>query len=274
MSRLLTAAARGIIGMLRPRARYIVKSVGPAQGERFLRLPEKMPRHVAIIMDGNGRWAISRGLPRSAGHAAGTEALRDIIRACDDWGIEALSIYAFSTENWSRDRDEVQLLMSLLLKYFDSEIDELDEKNVKILILGDVQGLPGAQRDAVTRAMDRTGDNTGLRLNIALNYGGKAELSRAARALAQKAAAGEIAVSDIDERALAGELYTAGQPDVDLIIRTSGEMRLSNFLPWQTAYAEMIFNPIYWPDYDREAFLKDLNTYASRDRRFGGIRKI
>ena len=225
-------------------------------------------------MDGNGRWAVSRGLPRSAGHAAGTEALRDIIRACDDWGIEALSIYAFSTENWSRDRDEVQLLMSLLLKYFDSEIDELDEKNVRILILGDVQGLPGAQRDAVTRAMERTGDNTGLRLNIALNYGGKAELARAARALAEKAMAGEIVLSDIDERAFGNELYTAGQPDVDLIIRTSGEMRLSNFLPWQTAYAEMIFNPVYWPDYDRRTFLGDLNTYASRDRRFGGIRKI
>jgi undecaprenyl diphosphate synthase len=270
----LLLAARGVFGMFRPRTRYIVRSVGPSSGERSLHLPEKMPRHVAIIMDGNGRWAVSRGLPRSAGHAAGTETLRDIIRACDEWGIEALSIYAFSTENWSRDRDEVQLLMGLLLKYFDSEIEELDEKNVRILILGDVEGLPGAQRDAVMRAMYRTRGNTGLCLNIALNYGGKAELARAARALAEKAVAGEIAASEIDERTLAAELYTSGQPDVDLIIRTSGEMRLSNFLPWQTAYAEMIFNPIYWPDYDRNVFLGDLNTYASRDRRFGGIRKL
>lgn len=262
-----------MFGLFRPRARYIVRSVNPSSGERSLRLPEKMPRHVAIIMDGNGRWATARGLPRSAGHAAGTEALRDIIRACDEWGIEVLSIYAFSTENWSRDRDEVQLLMSLLLKYFDSEIDELDEKNVRILILGDVEGLPGAQRDAVTRAMARTKENTGLRLNIALNYGGKNELARAARALAEKAVAGRIACADIDERAFSGELYTSGQPDVDLLIRTSGEKRLSNFLPWQTAYAEMIFNDIYWPDYDRKAFLGDLTIYASRDRRFGGVRK-
>lgn len=274
MSRFLSAAARGLYGLFRPRARYVVRSVSPQLGERSLRLPEKMPRHVAIIMDGNGRWALSRGLPRSAGHAAGTENLRDIIRACDEWGIEALSIYAFSTENWSRDRDEVQILMSLLLKYFDSEIDELDEKNVRILILGDVEGLPAAQRDAVSRAMARTRENTGLKLNIALNYGGKAELVRAARALCEKALAGEISPREIDENALAEHLYTVGQPDVDLVIRTSGEMRLSNFLLWQTAYAEMIFNPIYWPDYDRRAFLEDLYAYASRDRRFGGIRKL
>ncbi len=237
-------------------------------------LPQiQMPRHVAIIMDGNGRWAKSRGLGRSAGHAAGTEALRDIIRASDDWGIKYLSLYAFSTENWARSKDEVNALMSLLLKYFSSEIDELDEKNVRILILGDVDGLPEAQRNAVNSAMERTKDNTGLQLNIALNYGGHAELARAMRRLGEKVASGEIKPDQIDEAAIEDELYTAGQPNVDLLIRTSGEKRLSNFLPWQLAYAEMIFDPVLWPDFDREQYMKDLREYALRDRRFGGVKE-
>ena len=233
---------------------------------------EALPRHVAIIMDGNGRWATSRGLPRSAGHAAGTEALRDIIRASDDWGIEALSLYAFSTENWSRSKEEVSALMGLLLKYFSSEIDELDEKNVKITILGDVNGMPEPQRQALLNAMARTEANTGLRLNIALNYGGRAELTRAARLLAQAVKDGEIEPGDIDEAAFASKLYTAGLPDVDLLIRTSGEMRTSNFLPWQLAYAEMVFDDCYWPDFDRARYMKCLGVYANRDRRFGGVK--
>ena len=235
-------------------------------------LPAKMPRHVAIIMDGNGRWAKARGLGRSAGHAAGTEALREIIRASDDWGIEALSIYAFSTENWARSKEEVGALMSLLLKYFSSEIDELCEKNVRITILGDVDGLPGPQREAVIKAMDRTRNNTGLKLNIALNYGGRAELVRAAKLLAQKAKDGELDPEDIDEGLFAGQLYTAGSPDVDLLIRTSGEQRLSNFLPWQTTYAEFVFDDTYWPDFDRAHYLQCLKVYADRDRRFGGVK--
>ena len=233
------------------------------------RAPARLPRHVAIIMDGNGRWANARNLPRTAGHAAGTEALRDIIRASDDWGIECLTIYAFSTENWARSKDEVGALMSLLLRYFASEIDELDEKNVRILILGDVDGLPAPQREAVVNAMARTRGNTGLKLNIALNYGGRAELVRAARTLARRVQAGELAPDGIDEAACAAELYTAGMPDVDLLIRTSGEMRLSNFLPWQTAYAEMVFDRTYWPDFDRAAYLRALREYAGRSRRFG-----
>ncbi|MGI6238497.1 MAG: isoprenyl transferase [Christensenellales bacterium] len=268
----ISKVARAALNLFQPRARYIVRSVRPETGAHGAMLPEKMPRHVAIIMDGNGRWATARGLPRAAGHAAGTEALRDIIRAADDWGIEALSLYAFSTENWSRGRDEVQALMALLLKYFNSEIDELDEKNVRILILGETSALPDAQRGAVELAMARTQNNTGLKLNIALNYGGRAELTRAARALAQAVADGARAPESIDEAAVADALYTAGLPDVDLLIRTSGEMRLSNFLPWQTAYAEMVFNSINWPDYNREAFLRDIRAYASRDRRYGGIR--
>ena len=189
-------AVRGLKKFFQPRPQYITRSVGCEGGERSLALtgtalPEKMPRHVAIIMDGNGRWATRRGLPRSAGHAAGTEALRDIIRATDDWGIEALTIYAFSTENWSRGKDEVQALMGLLLKYFNSEIDELDEKNVRITILGDVQGMPSPQKEALIRAMERTGKNTGLRLNIALNYGGRAELVRAAKSSGHSSGGGQ-----------------------------------------------------------------------------------
>ncbi len=256
----------------RKQPKYICATVAPAGliADRQLP-PEHVPDHVAIIMDGNGRWAQKRGLPRSAGHAAGTEALRDIIRASDDWGIKALSIYAFSTENWARSKEEVGALMGLLLKYFESEIDELDEKNVCIRILGDVNGLPDAQRDAVNRAMDRTRENTGLKLNIALNYGGHAELTRAAKQIAQDVADGKLTIDQINDQSMEDRLYTAGIPNVDLLIRTSGELRTSNFLPWQLAYAEMIFDPVLWPDYDRAHYLNDLRTFASRKRRFGGV---
>ena len=233
--------------------------------------PLKVPQHVAIIMDGNGRWAKQRGLGRSAGHAAGTEALRDIIRASDDWGIKALTIYAFSTENWVRPKDEVSTLMNLILKYFESEIDELDEKGVRIRILGDIGGLPQEQHDAVSNAMRRTAANNGLQLNIALNYGGRAEIAHATRSIARKVQKGELAPEDITEETIAKALYTRGLPDVDLLIRTSGEVRLSNFLLWQVAYAEMVFDDVLWPDFTRERYLHDLNIYASRDRRFGGV---
>lgn len=255
--------------MFRGKTKYITVPVAPGAATQQALPPDNLPRHVAIIMDGNGRWAVQRGLPRSAGHAAGTEAVRGIIRASDDWGIKHLTIYAFSTENWSRSKEEVGALMGLLLKYFASEIDELDEKNVRIRILGNVEGLPEAQRDAVKKAMERTKDNTGLNLNIALNYGGRAELVRAAKAIAGKVKSGEMELDAIDETAFESELYTAGQPDVDLLIRTSGEMRLSNFLPWQTVYTEMVFEKVYWPDYDRAAYLNSLRTYSMRKRRFG-----
>ncbi|MDO4369710.1 MAG: isoprenyl transferase [Clostridia bacterium] len=260
--------------MRRTQPKYICATVAPGGliADRQLP-PEHVPAHVAIIMDGNGRWAQKRGLPRSSGHAAGTEALRDIIRASDDWGIKALSIYAFSTENWARSKEEVNALMGLLLKYFKSEIDELDEKNVCIRILGDVDGLPDAQREAVISAMERTKDNTGLKLNIALNYGGHAELTRAAKLIAQDVADGKLTVDQITDQTIEDHLYTAGIPNVDLLIRTSGEMRTSNFLPWQLAYAEMIFDPVYWPDFDRAHYLNDLRIYASRNRRFGGVQE-
>ena len=256
----------------------LTKALRPASRTADAAVPEnggvplKVPKHVAIIMDGNGRWAKQKGMNRSAGHAAGTEALRDIIRASDDWGIEALTIYAFSTENWVRPKDEVSTLMGLILRYFQSEIDELDEKGVRIRILGDIQGLPQEQHDAVTAAMRRTAANTGLKLNIALNYGGRAEIANGVRSIARRVQSGEVKPEDIDEAMIASSLYTRGLPEVDLLIRTSGEVRLSNFLLWQVAYAEMVFDDVLWPDFTRERYLHDLNIYASRDRRFGGVK--
>ncbi|MBQ3231482.1 MAG: isoprenyl transferase [Clostridia bacterium] len=233
---------------------------------------EKRPRHIAFIMDGNGRWAQKRSLPRSAGHAAGTEALREIIKACDEFKIEVMSIYAFSTENWNRPQEEVSALMKLITKYFVSEIDELHEKGVKIKILGELEKFPEEQRLALEKAMEKTKDNKGLKLNIALNYGGRAEIVRAAKAISGKCVSGEMDVDKIDYDALSNEMYTSGDPDVDLLIRTSGDKRLSNFLLWQTWYAEIIFNPVFWPDYNRAELIKDLNEYAARDRRFGRVK--
>ena len=229
-----------------------------------------LPRHVAIIMDGNGRWAKAHKLNVAMGHRQGTETLREIIRHTDDLGIGALTIYAFSTENWRRSAEEVAALMQLILDFFASEIDELDQKNVSILILGEKDALPPKQRDVLIEAENRTAKNTGLRLNIALNYGGRAELTRAARRLAEKVQAGELRVEDVTEEAIEGELYTAGQPDVDLLIRTSGEMRLSNFLPWQCAYAEFVFPAALWPDFSVADYDEALRVFASRNRRFGG----
>ncbi|MBR0408060.1 MAG: isoprenyl transferase [Clostridia bacterium] len=229
-----------------------------------------LPRHVAIIMDGNGRWAKQHKIQVALGHRKGVEALRAIIRESSDLGIEALSLYAFSTENWRRSPEEVAALMGLLLEYFTSEIDELDEKNVRIRILGDKDGMPDRQRDALINAEERTKTNTGLNLNIAINYGGRAELARAARMLAEKAAMGEIKPEEIDEQALSDALYTKGLPDVDLLIRTSGEMRLSNFLLYQCAYAEFEFPAVLWPDFDLAAYHEALDAFQHRDRRFGG----
>lgn len=234
--------------------------------------PAALPRHIAVIMDGNGRWATRQGLPRTAGHKAGVEALRGVIRECDHLGIEALSIYAFSTENWKRSAEEVGALMSLLLAYFRSEIDELDEKGVCIRILGDVDGLPAPQRDAVCAAMERTRANTGLKLNIALNYGGRDELLSAAKTLAARAARGEIDPEAITKEDLEGALYTHDLPDVDLLIRTSGEMRVSNFLLYQIAYAEFVVTDTLWPDFDAAALHEALAAYQKRDRRFGGVK--
>ena len=230
----------------------------------------KLPRHVAIIMDGNGRWAKAHALKVSQGHRQGTETLRDVIRESSDIGIEALSLYAFSTENWKRSPSEVKALMGLILEYFSREIDELDRKNVRIRILGNKEGLPHPQQEVLREAERRTDNNTGLKLNIAINYGGRDEIVRAARKLAEKSADGEIAPDSITEEMFGEALYTKDLPDVDLLIRTSGEMRLSNFMLWQCAYAEMIFPAVLWPDFTLRDYHVALDTYAARDRRFGG----
>ena len=231
---------------------------------------EKLPGHVAIIMDGNGRWARKHRLNISRGHRQGTETLREIIRHTNDLGIRVLSLYAFSTENWNRSEEEVGALMQLMLEFFHSEIDELDAKNVRILILGDKGRLPEKQREVLKEAEKRTEKNTGLRLNIAVNYGSRAEIVKAAREIAVLVRNGTLRAEEIDERTVADHLYTAGQPDVDLLIRTSGEKRLSNFLLYQNAYAEFVFPETLWPDFTVHDYDLALEAFARRQRRFGG----
>ncbi|HHT07252.1 MAG: isoprenyl transferase [Christensenellales bacterium] len=228
-----------------------------------------LPRHVAIIMDGNGRWAKQHAFSVMMGHRKGVETLREIIRYSSDIGIEVLSLYAFSTENWSRPEPEVAALMRLIVEFFHSEIDELHENKVKIRILGDIEGLTASARDAVIQAMNRTRDNTGLQLNIALNYGARDELTRVVNSLVQDAREGNLREA-IGWEDIADRLYTSGQPDVDLLIRTSGEQRLSNFLLYQSAYAEMIFPQKLWPDYTVADYQDALSAFARRERRFGG----
>ena len=230
---------------------------------------QKLPRHVAIIMDGNGRWAKKHKLNVAMGHRQGVETLREIIRHTDDLKIEALTIYAFSTENWKRSKEEVGALMQLILDFFKSEIDELDEKNVRILILGEKDVFPDKQREVLIEAERRTGDNTGLTLNICLNYGGRAELVRAAKSIVEDVQAGKLSLDKVDETTISDRLYTANQPDVDLMIRTSGEMRLSNFLLYQCAYAEFLFPKVLWPDFTVQDYDEALLAYGGRERRFG-----
>ena len=230
---------------------------------------EQLPKHVAIIMDGNGRWAQKHRLSVSRGHRQGTETLREIIRHTDDLGIRALSLYAFSTENWSRPPEEVAALMKLILDFFASEIDELDEKNVRILILGDKGALPEKQRETLLEAERRTAANTGLRLNIAVNYGARAEMVKAVQEIAELVRQGRLKTEEIREETISDHLYTAGQPEVDLLIRTSGEMRLSNFLLYQNAYAEFVFPKTLWPDFTVEEYDRCLEEFAHRHRRFG-----
>lgn len=233
--------------------------------------PEKMPRHVAVIMDGNGRWAKARGKRRTAGHRAGMERMVQMVRTSSNLGLTALTLYAFSTENWKRPRPEVEALFSLLVEYIRREIEELHRNGVKLQIMGEIDALPQAARTQVAYGCELTRNNTGMVLNIALNYGGRDELVRAAKALAQRVADGQLAPEQIDRTALEAQLYTHGLPDPDLLIRTSGEQRLSNFMPYQLAYAEFVFVQEHWPDFDDEVYARCLRTYAERERRFGDI---
>ena len=232
---------------------------------------EFMPRHVAMIMDGNGRWAKRRGLLRALGHRKGVEALEPIIKACGQWGIESLTLYAFSTENWGRPQDEVAALMGLINEFFDKALENLHENGVRIRILGDLSGAPEKQRAVLMQAIERTKNNTALNLNIAFNYGSQQEILMAAKKLAEQCVRGEMTPDQIDDETFSGALYTAGLPKVDLLIRTSGEQRVSNFLLYQIAYAEFVFVEECWPDFTPEVFARALETYAKRDRRFGKV---
>ena len=232
---------------------------------------EFMPKHVAMIMDGNGRWAKRRGLMRAFGHRKGVEALDPIIRARGEWGIKSLTLYAFSTENWGRPRDEISALMGLINEYFDRAIDELTKSGVRVRIFGDLSGAPEKQRAVMEEAIRRTENNTALNLNIAFNYGSQQEILRAAQTLAEKCVKGEMKPEDINDAAFSNALYTVGQDKVDLLIRTSGEQRVSNFLLYQIAYAAFVFVDECWPDFTPEVFADALKTYARRDRRFGKV---
>lgn len=234
-------------------------------------LKGKIPRHVAVIMDGNGRWAKSRGLPRMAGHHAGMKAVKRVTMAADGLGIEALTMYAFSTENWKRPQDEVDFLMKLPQEFLSIELDELIEKNVRVRMTGIKDGLPSHTVWAVEEAMERTKNNTGLILNFALNYGSRNEMITAMKEMAGDVQAGKLRLEDIEENTFGHYLKTAGLPDPDLLIRTSGELRLSNFMLWQLAYTELFFSPLYWPDFGERHFHEAIHEYQRRSRRYGGL---
>lgn len=225
----------------------------------------KIPEHVAIIMDGNGRWATSRGLPRLAGHKAGTENLRRIIRASVEFGVKYLTIYAFSTENWGRPQDEVEGLLHIIEDVIDRELTELHHEGVQLRHIGHLDRLPATLRDKVLKAVEMTRNNSRLVLNIAFNYGGRDEIICAIRGMMEDGVKPEQVTPDL----VSSYLFTAGSPDPDLIIRTSGEMRVSNFLIWQGAYSEWFVTPTLWPDFDRDEFHKALVEYGHRDRRYG-----
>ncbi len=233
---------------------------------------ERLPRHTAIIMDGNGRWAEGRGLLRTAGHTAGVSALKQVLKVAIDLELPALTVYAFSTENWKRPHNEVDFLMRLFADYLAREIDEMDADGVCLRFLGRVDELAPALRAQARAAEERTKDNAGVRFNVAMNYGGQDELARAARALAADCAAGRLSPGDIGPAAIEARLDTAGLPPVDFVIRTSGDQRLSNFLLWQAAYAEFWFTDTNWPDFTPAHFVEALSAYGRRKRRFGGLK--
>ncbi len=227
----------------------------------------EVPAHIAIIMDGNGRWARARNLPRLAGHRAGTENLRRVIRACVEFGVRYLTIYAFSTENWARPKEEVEGLMEIMEEFIDKELDELDAEGVQIRHLGRLDGIRPSLKAKIKASVERTQNNHRLVLNVAFNYGGRDEIVQAVRKIVREG----IPPEQITEETIANHLYTAGMPDPDLVIRTSGEIRTSNFLLWQAAYAEWYFTPVFWPDFGREHLLEAIADYNRRERRFGRV---
>ncbi|MEB3235347.1 MAG: isoprenyl transferase [Cyanobacteriota bacterium] len=236
--------------------------------------PLRLPDHVAVIMDGNGRWARRRGLPRVMGHREGVEALKRTLRLCSDWGLGALTAYAFSTETWTRPGEEVSFLMTLFERVLARELESLEREQVRIRFLGELEPLPEGLRQLIADATARTASNRGIHFNVCTNYGGRAELVRAARRLAERVAQGSLDPATINEACFAAELHTAGERDPDLLIRTSGEQRISNFLLWQLAYAELHITEVLWPDFDEAALEAALIDFQSRQRRFGGVEAI
>ena len=230
-----------------------------------------IPRHVSIIMDGNGRWATARGLDRSKGHVAGVDALREAVTTSVRLGLDVFSVYAFSTENWRRPQREVDLLMHLFATTLVKELPLFHQENVRLRFLGDLDALPERTRAVFQRGLDETSDHTGMVFALAVNYGSRAEIARAARLVAQDVSEGLLAVDDIDESSVAARLYTADLPDPDLLIRTSGELRLSNYLLWQLAYTEFYVTDTLWPDFDRWDFLRAVRAFQGHSRRFGGV---
>lgn len=247
-----------------------------SQGTRLQELPadlerDRLPKHVAVIMDGNGRWAKRQGLPRIMGHRRGVVALKELLRCCKDWGIKALTAYAFSTENWGRPLEEVDFLMSLFEGVLRQELREMVQEGVQIQFMGNLQALPKSLQAEIERSMESTRQNQGLQFTVATNYGGRQEIVQACRAIALQVQQGLLQPEEIDEALFKGYLYTADVCDPDLLIRTSGEMRLSNFLLWQIAYAEIYITETLWPDFDRKEFHQALCTYQQRSRRFGKL---
>ncbi len=232
-------------------------------------LPAIIPRHIAIIMDGNGRWAQARGLPRIAGHRQGAEAVRRSVEGCREMGVSYLTLFAFSSENWKRPASEVDDLMGLLRLYLRREIAELTRNDVRLKIIGDRSKLSEDIRALILEGETRTCNNTGLTLTIAISYGAQAEIVNAARRIADAHKRGEVALEEIDERMFARFLYTDSLPDPDLVIRTSGEQRLSNFMLWQSAYAELLFMDVFWPDFDKQCLARAIDSFNARDRRYG-----
>jgi len=233
---------------------------------------ERLPNHIAIIMDGNGRWAKERNLPRTMGHRAGVEALKAIVKEFNNLGIKYLSVYAFSTENWIRPKEEVSALMDLLVEFLEKELDELDEGNVVIDYLGDISKLPVKCQNILHKSKNKTQNNSGVHLNLCLNYGGRDEIVKSFKEIYKKIKNGDLNIDDVDEEMISKHLYTSDMPDPDMLIRPSGELRISNFLIWQCAYTEFWFSNIFWPDFRIEHLHKAIIDYQKRDRRFGCVR--
>jgi undecaprenyl diphosphate synthase len=232
---------------------------------------KRIPQHIAVIMDGNGRWAMKRNMSRDMGHRAGIKSLKEIVEACGELGIKILSVYAFSTENWKRPKKEVEILMELLAEYIYKELPQLNSAGIKIVPIGRLSELPKESQKALMEAVDKTKINTKLTINVALNYGGRAEIIDAVKKIIAQVQAKEILPNDLNEDTITNNLYTAGQPDPDLIIRPSGEQRISNFLLWQSAYAEFYTTNVLWPDFRKKHLLEALLDYQKRSRRFGGL---